>query len=62
MEVHSKLNPFFLLLIILIIAVFMAFLYRNYRWEMNQQHYLELLAKKHRQEKDQSNNTNTNNQ
>jgi hypothetical protein len=61
MEAHSKLNPFLLLLIILIIAVFMAFLYRNYRWEMNQQHYLELLAKKRKFEKNQSNSNPKNN-
>ena len=56
MEAHTKLNPFFLLLIILIISIVIAFLYRNYRWEMNQQHYLELLSKKRKLEK---NNTTT---
>ncbi|MGC8750920.1 hypothetical protein [Hydrotalea sp.] len=62
MEAHSKLNPFFLLFIILILAIFMAFLYRNYRWEMNQQYYLELLAKQKRINKNNSpNNQNSTN-
>jgi len=46
MEANSSLNPIFLLLIILIISVGMAFIYRNYQWEMKEQQYLELIAKK----------------
>jgi uncharacterized protein YacL len=51
MEANSSLNPFILILIILIISVFMAFLYKNYQWEMKEQQYLELLAKKKKLEK-----------
>ena len=34
MEANSKLNPFLFISIIFIIAIFMAFFYRNYLWEM----------------------------
>lgn len=45
-EANSSLNPIVLLLIIIIISIFMAFLYKNHQWEMKEQQYLELLAKK----------------
>lgn len=51
MEVSSKLSAFVFILAIAIIAVFMAWLYRNYQWEMNEQEYLELLAKKRKSQK-----------
>jgi membrane protein YdbS with pleckstrin-like domain len=51
MVANSKLSSVVFLLAILIISVFMAFLYRKFRWEMQEQRYLELLAKKTRQEK-----------
>jgi di/tricarboxylate transporter len=53
-QANAYLNPFFLVFIILIIAIFMAFLYRNYQWEMREQQYLELLAKKKREKPSQS--------
>ena len=46
MEANSKLNYLVLLLAILSISVFMAFIYRKFRWEMQEQRYLELLAAK----------------
>ena len=46
MEANSKLSSVVLLIAILIISVVMAFLYRKFRWEMQEQRYLELLAKK----------------
>lgn len=52
MVANTMLNPFILLLVILILSVFMAFFYKNYRWEMNDQQYLELLAKKKKQKED----------
>ena len=39
------------LIAILIITLFIAFFYKKYKWEMNEQHYLELLAKKKKLEK-----------
>lgn len=51
MVANSKLSSIVLLLAIAIVSVFMAFLYRNFRWEMQEQRYLELLAKKTKQEK-----------
>ena len=49
MVANSKLSDVVLLAAILIIAFFMAFLYRKFRWEMHEQRYLELLAKKNKQ-------------
>ncbi len=46
MEANSKLSPVILFLTIAILSVFMGFLYQNYRWEMNEQQWLELLSKK----------------
>jgi predicted permease len=46
MEANSKLNYLVLLLAILGISFFMAFIYRKFRWEMQEQRYLELLAAK----------------
>lgn len=54
MEANSKLNYLVLLLAILLISFFMAFIYRKFRWEMQEQRYLELLAaKKNAQNKEQ---------
>lgn len=46
MEANSKLSPVILFLTIAILSVFMGFLYQNYRWEMNEQQWLELISKK----------------
>jgi formate/nitrite transporter FocA (FNT family) len=46
MVANSKLSSVVFLLAIILIAVFMAFLYRNFRWEMQEQQFLELNAKK----------------
>lgn len=46
MEANSRLSSFVLLLAILLISFFMAFFYRKFRWEMQEQRYLELLARK----------------
>lgn len=54
MEANSRLNYIVLLLAILLISVFMAFVYRKFRWEIQEQRYLELLAaKKNAQKRDQ---------
>jgi len=50
MEVNSKLSTGVFILAIVIIAVFMAWLYHNYQWEMQEQQYLELLAKKRKEQ------------
>ena len=49
MVANSKMNTLVFFLAILGISFFMAFLYRNFRWEMQEQQYLELLAKKNAQ-------------
>ena len=46
MEANSKLSFTAFGIALLAIVVFMAWLYKNYKWEMNEQQYLELLAKK----------------
>lgn len=51
MEANSKLSSIVLLLAILLISFFMAFFYRKFRWEMQEQRYLELLASKKKIEK-----------
>ena len=51
MVANSKLSSVVFLLAILIISLFMAFLYRNFRWETQEQRYLELLDKKQKMEK-----------
>lgn len=54
MEANSRLNYIVLLIAILLISVFMAFVYRKFSWEMQEQRYLELLAaKKNAQKRDQ---------
>ncbi|MBN8838267.1 MAG: hypothetical protein J0I09_13475 [Sphingobacteriia bacterium] len=53
MVANTMFNPFLLVFIILIIAIFIAFIYRQYTWEQNEQHYKELLARKKRRENEQ---------
>lgn len=52
MVANSRLNMGLLMLIILAVAVFIAYFYRIYRWERNEEHYQSLLAKKKRENKD----------
>ena len=52
MEANSKLSFTIFAVALLGIAVFMAWLYNNYKWEMNEQQYLELMAKKKRLERE----------
>lgn len=51
MVANSRLNMGLLLLIILAVSVFIAYFYRIYRWERNEEHYQSLLAKKKRENK-----------
>lgn len=46
MVANSRLSSVVLLVAILIISVFMAFFYRKFRWEMQEQRYLEMMAHK----------------
>jgi len=50
MVANSRLSYLVFLLALLLISVFMAFFYRKFRWEMQEQRYLELLAAKKRTE------------
>jgi len=51
MVANSRLSSFVFLLAILGISFFMAFMYRKFRWETNEQRYRELLARKKSLEK-----------
>lgn len=46
MEANSKMSAFVLFMAILGISVFIAFMYRRFKWEMNDQRFQEILAKK----------------
>lgn len=46
MVANSRLSSVVLLLAILLISCFMAYFYRKFRWEMLEQRYLELKARK----------------
>ena len=48
-------NPGVLLLALILIVVFIAIFSRRFRWEQNEQRYIELLAKKERLEKTEKN-------
>ncbi len=54
MVANSKMNVAIFLLAIIVVSFFMAFIYRKFRWETNEQYYQELLAKKRTLEKKQS--------
>lgn len=51
MVANSKLNPTLFAVIIIVISVFMAYFYRHFKWEQQEQQYLELLAKKKKTDK-----------
>jgi hypothetical protein len=52
MVANSQLNPFVLLVAVMIIVVFVAIFYKRHQWEMKEQQYLEIKAK---HENEQSN-------
>ena len=55
MQANTQLSPVLFLLAIMGISIFMAFIYRNYQWENNEQRYLQINAKLLRLEKKQAN-------
>ena len=50
MVANSRMSSVVFLIAILILSVFMAFIYRKFRWEMNEQRYLELMSLKNKTE------------
>ncbi|CAN5805057.1 hypothetical protein BH10BAC2_BH10BAC2_19160 [soil metagenome] len=50
MVANSQTNPYVLLIAVLAITVFTTIFYIRFKWDINEQHYKELLAKKQRQE------------
>ena len=53
MVANSQMNPNVLTIAIVSIAVFIAIFYKKYQWEMHEQQYKELMAKKKSAEKQQ---------
>ena len=51
MVANSRLSAVVFLLAILMISLFMAFIYRKFRWESREQRYQELIARKKTNEK-----------
>jgi len=56
MEANSKMSAFVLFMAILGLSVFIAFAYRKFKWEMNDQRYQEIAAKKRKIKKDDAAN------
>jgi hypothetical protein len=50
MVANSQMNPYVLLIAVIAIAVFTAIFYKKYKWDMNEQHYRELIFKKQQQQ------------
>ena len=46
MVAYSQSTPIVLILALFIIAVFCSVFYKRHKWEMNEQHYMELIQKK----------------
>lgn len=49
MVANSQSTPIVLIIALLIIAVFCSVFYKRHKWEMNEQHFLELKIKKEKQ-------------
>lgn len=50
MVANSRLSSVIFVLALMIVSVFMAFVYRKFRWEMQEQRYQELLILKNKSE------------
>lgn len=59
MVANSRLSSGVLLVAILVISFFMAFFYRKFKWEMQEQRYLELRAAKNKTENTSPSSLNT---
>lgn len=46
MVAYSQSTPIVLIVALCIIAVFYSVFYKRHKWEMNEQHYMELIQKK----------------
>ena len=55
MEANSKMSFGVLFIAIILISVFIAIMYRKFRWEMQEQRYLEIVAKKNKQQRSSHN-------
>jgi hypothetical protein len=53
MSSTSEFNPGVLLLALILIVVFVAIFSRKFRWEQNEQRYIELLARKQKLEENE---------
>lgn len=48
MVASFRLNPYIMLIAIISISTFIGIFYKNFKWEMNEQKYLEIKAKEKR--------------
>ncbi len=51
MEANAKMSTAVFMIALLGITVFMAWLYQNYQWEVHEQQYLEIKAKRNKENK-----------
>ncbi len=49
MVASSQMSPVILLICFILIAAFISVFYKRHKWEMNEQHYKELLVKKEKE-------------
>ena len=45
MEANTRLNPFILIIAVVMIIVFVAIFYKRHQWDMKEQQYLEIKAR-----------------
>lgn len=50
MVANSKMSSVVLFIAILLISVFIAVMYRKFKWEMQDQRFMEIIAKKNKQQ------------
>jgi hypothetical protein len=50
MVANSQLNPFVLIIAVIMIIVFVAIFYKRHQWDMKEQQYLELKARQKNEE------------
>lgn len=51
MQANTMMSPTVLIIAVLLIAIFVAFFFKNHRWEMREQLYRQLKAREEQQER-----------
>ncbi len=60
MVANAQVNPWVLIIAIIIISVVTSIFYKRYKWDMNEQYYRELLVKKKKSANDIATNNEQN--